>query len=541
MRRTWNMLWMSWMLTGAACAGELLYNGIRLPDAWPPQDIDPRDAAPMRVPYLESLPEAIPIDVGRQLFVDDFLIDHTDLQRQYHRPVKYAGNPVLKPETELELNRRGNAMACPKSGGVWWDPAEKLFKMWYGAGWNHTMCYATSRDGLAWDRPSLDVRPGTNQILPSGVRPASSAVVLDLGASDPLRRYALFMTSEPVGAKPGSSMTSADGVHWSDPTPTGVTHDRSTMFYNPFRKKWVYSLRSAYRGRSRDYWECDDFLAGAAWKPGEPVHWASADRLDLPDPDSRAAPQLYNLDAVAYESLMLGVYELYLAPPNTSAGLPKITELNFAYSRDGFHWHRPDRTAHIRAERRDVWDRGYVQSVGNVCCLLGDRLCFYYTGFQGNPEKLAKGRGNGALDRGATGVAFLRRDGFVSLDAGQRPGTLVTRPVRFGGSHLFVNLDAPRGELRAEVLAETGQPIAPFTAANCVPVTGDDTSLAVVWKDGDLASLRGRTVRFRFTLRRGSLYAFWVSRDASGRSDGYVAGGGPGFTGPTDTVGRTIR
>jgi len=40
-------------------------------------------------------------------------------------------------------------------------------------------------------------------------------------------------------------------------------------------------------------------------------------------------------------------------------------------------------------------------------------------------------------------------------------------------------------------------------------------------------------------LTNGSLDAFWVSRDESGRSDGYVAAGGPGYTGPTDTVGKT--
>jgi len=44
-------------------------------------------------------------------------------------------------------------------------------------------------------------------------------------------------------------------------------------------------------------------------------------------------------------------------------------------------------------------------------------------------------------------------------------------------------------------------------------------------------------VRFRFHLRNGALYAFWVSPDKSGASRGYVAAGGPGFTGPTDTVG----
>jgi hypothetical protein len=43
-----------------------------------------------------------------------------------------------------------------------------------------------------------------------------------------------------------------------------------------------------------------------------------------------------------------------------------------------------------------------------------------------------------------------------------------------------------------------------------------------------LASLAGKPVRFRFHLTNGRLYAFWVSRDESGRSDGYLAAGGPG-------------
>jgi len=53
----------------------------------------------------------------------------------------------------------------------------------------------------------------------------------------------------------------------------------------------------------------------------------------------------------------------------------------------------------------------------------------------------------------------------------------------------------------------------------------------------DIVIQHGKAVRFRFTLRQGALYSFWVSKDESGRSDGYVGGGGPGFTGMTDTVG----
>ena len=64
-----------------------------------------------------------------------------------------------------------------KSGGVWWDPYEKIFKMWYEAGWIHTIAYATSRDGLKWERPMLDVRPGSNQVLPLDLKPDSWTVV----------------------------------------------------------------------------------------------------------------------------------------------------------------------------------------------------------------------------------------------------------------------------------------------------------------------------------------------------------------------------
>jgi len=528
--------------------GELLYNGIRLPKAWPPRHLDPASNDPMPVPYLEFPPEVIPIDVGRQLFVDDFFIKSTDLERRYHKARKYDGNPVLRPETELELNGDRNAIACPKSGGIWWDPELQLFRMWYEAGWIHTICYATSRDGLHWDRPELDLQPGTNRIFDPAITPDSWAVFPDYDGGDPAARWKMYLRP-PGGHQPGLSMVSADGVHWSEPVESGLTGDRSTMFYNPFRKKWVYRLRSGVRGRSRHYWECDDFLAGAKWNDfsttwgdDTPVFWAAADRLDPPDPDVGQPAQPYNLDAVGYESLMLGIYQIHLGPPNNECmkqGLPKTTELNLAYSRDGFHWHRPDREPFIPASRRDVWDRGYVQSVDGLCLVRGDRLWFFYIGFQGDPNRRSDHWfHNGMYDRGATGVAFLRRDGFASMDAGRKSGMLTTRPLRFTGSKLFVNVDASQGELRAEMLDDSGEPIEPFTLQNCVSVRVDSTIEPVTWSGGDLSTLKDRPVRIRFTLQNGSLYSFWVSRDESGRSDGYVAGGGPGFTGPADTIGR---
>ncbi|MHC4238133.1 MAG: hypothetical protein ACYSSM_07850 [Planctomycetota bacterium] len=71
-------------LTSLVSAGEILYNGIELPEQWPPKyDKITRD--PMPVPYLDNVPDVIPIDVGRQLFVDDFLVEESTLSRTFHQ------------------------------------------------------------------------------------------------------------------------------------------------------------------------------------------------------------------------------------------------------------------------------------------------------------------------------------------------------------------------------------------------------------------------------------------------------------------------
>src|SRR5579871_6667954 len=69
--------------TVSGSQGETLYNGIRLPAVWPPHQTE-LPAVPIPPPYLTSPPEIIPIDVGRQLFVDDFLIAETTLERTFH-------------------------------------------------------------------------------------------------------------------------------------------------------------------------------------------------------------------------------------------------------------------------------------------------------------------------------------------------------------------------------------------------------------------------------------------------------------------------
>jgi len=540
-------------LTDSARAGETLYNGIELPDQWPPEK-DKLTLEVMEVPYLDAPPEVIRIDVGRQLFVDDFLIEESSMRRRFHLPKSHPANPVIRPDREWEN------YVLPYSGGVWHDPADGLCKMWYccrpgeiegrrGFRWG-PVCLATSLDGVNWDKPNMG--DGTNIVL--SVTRDSSTVWLDHDAADAKERFKYFAT-EYFSRQGDDSVwglvyrTSADGIHWSEPiAKKDIWGDRTTVFYNPFRKVWVLSQRTEGRGddptsigRSRSYLEAPtalDMVAEATYNEfeeveGKSVLWTGADKYDPRHPwvDSNNHAELYNLDAAPYESLMLGFFTIF-------QGDPRHKNLVLTgFSRDGFHWWRPDRRPFMYDERGEGWilnrrsgsgEPGVRQVTSNIqsaaggCIVVGDELYFYAMS---------------SANRGAN-LYVLRRDGFASMDAGGETETLTTRPVTFQGKHLFVNVDCPEGELKAEVLDEDGKVMEPFSLNNCVPVSSDKTLTQLNWQKKNLADLAGKPVRFRFHLRNGSLYAFWVSPDKSGASHGYIGAGGPGFTGPTDTVGK---
>ena len=510
-------------------SGELLYNGIRLPATWPPRE--PCTREPMTVPYLKHLPDVVPIDVGRQLFIDDFLVQATTLRRVLHQPEESAANPVVRPDqTWDKLGKAPSAMVF--SDGVWWDPAGQRFQMWYMGGLFRTTCYAESADGLHWQKPALDVETGTSVVV-RAVRD-SSTVWLDHHEKESRRRYKMLT----ISGFQYVLRESADGIHWSAPAATSPKcGDRSTIFYNPFRKVWVLSLRNWATPRARKYREHAELTKALAWTAGDLVPWVGADRLDPhhPDPQFRdIEPQLYNLDAVAYESVLLGLFSIWQGPENGTCNKLKIQKRNevlVGFSRDGFHWDRPDRRPFLAVNPvKDAWNWGNVQSAGGGCLVVGDKLYFYHSG-----RALCDEFWDG---NSSTGLAVLRRDGFASMDAGTSPGTLTTRPLAFHGKRLFVNAAVAGGTLQAELLDRDGKVIPPFSLANCVPVTADKTLQEVKFRGGeDLSSLAGRPVRVRFVLRNGSLYSFWVSPEESGASQGYVAAGGPGFSADVDDAG----
>jgi hypothetical protein len=513
-------------------SGETLYNGIVLPREWPPRRVLTTKAA--MPPYLIDPPTVIPIDVGRQLFVDDFLIERTTLQRVWHRPAYYEGNPIIAPDRPWEQPKDSedtDSAAMVFSDGVFWDPAAGAFRMWYMSGYRRATSCAISSDGIHWTKPVLDVVPGTNIVLNEGRD--STTIWRDPFDSNPAARFKMTLFSgNPI--TPLKLFDSPDGVHWTFRGKSGLTGDRTTFFYNPFRKRWVYSLRANLTpqgGRYRKYLEAKQFVSGAAWTDADPVPWVAADELDRPRPEMIGTqPEIYALDCVAYESVLLGLFSIWRGDV---LGRDKFNDVFTGFSRDGYHWTRLDRSPFLpMSDRKGDWNYGNVQTAGGCCTIVGDRLHFYVSGRSGVADTLQAGRC-------ATGLASLRRDGFCSMDPGPAPtagpGALTTRRVRFSGRALFVNADPRGGELRVEILDMLGRPIEQYSRDAAVPIRTDGTRHLVRWKTtDDVGALRDRIVQLRFFLSNGSIFSFWVSPSPEGRSRGYVAGGGPDFVGAID-------
>lgn len=540
------MILMAFALSSAAWAqtntGEILYNGIRLPEQWPPKYYVPSVRETQRMPYLEEGPQVIDINVGRQLFVDDFLIAETDLSQVCHKPRMYEGNPVLEGDKEWDY-RDGVPWGDTYSGGVWFDELDNKFKVWYRSGeyeyqGKTIACtgYAESLDGKHWTKPELDVVPGTNIIDTCHVDNCS--VWIDKQEKNPSRRFKSVAVNTTLGCK-FQLRYSADGIHWSDVVAYSDTiQDRSTVNYNPFRKKWVATLRCVVMTylRAKAYMEDDDLehllprihdvqatVDGDKVKSCGAVFWLCSDDQDYKHPVEEFQewePALYNFDATAYESITLGQYSIWRGPQNwicNEKKIQKLCEYCIGYSRDGFHFSRPDHSPFMESVQEEgAWNWGNMQpAIGNPC-IVGDSLYFYCGGHKRN-DVFWDGWTS-------TGLAILRRDGFVSMDAGADGGYLLSKPVVFDGKHLFVNATA--GLLSVSIIDSEGKVIRKSASLRNV----DSTRQLVRWKGlKGLGSLAGQPVRFRFEMTSGQLYSFWVSPWKTGESRGYLGGGGPGL------------
>jgi hypothetical protein len=117
------------------------------------------------------------------------------------------------------------------------------------------------------------------------------------------------------------------------------------------------------------------------------------------------------------------------------------------------------------------------------------------------------------LNNFAMALAKLRVDGFVSLKGGVEWGSVLTKPVVVEGRELRLNVDSWRGRVKVEILnADDGCPFPGYTLDESIAAIVDSIDQPMRWKEKeDVAELRGRTVRLRFSVLQAELYAFWFT------------------------------
>jgi hypothetical protein len=82
-------------------------------------------------------------------------------------------------------------------------------------------------------------------------------------------------------------------------------------------------------------------------------------------------------------------------------------------------------------------------------------------------------------------------------------------PVRVTGDRLLLNVDTGAlGEIRVGLRDETGRVIAGFSLEDCPPLQTNATGALVAWPQGNLATLKGKSVCLEIRMRRAKFYSF---------------------------------
>ena len=485
------------------------------------------------------------IDIGSrlELFVDDYLVDRlAGATLTLHRPSPQ--NVVLTFDRPWEGNCC-NYVSVIKDGDT--------YRMYYRAAqvdYTHgdmTMrhkaaAYAESRDGINWERPSLDIvefeGSKDNNLIWDGVGSTTFAVFLDANPDcEPDARFKAFGAGKSmlggswrkdlVEVKGLHVLKSADGVHWSMMTDDVVITDGA---FDSQNLAFWDTVRGEYREYHRDFHPGRDARGNAN---GRDIKTATTkDFLKWPDPawlnySPGRVSELYTNQVIPYyraPHIFLGFPTRYVDRGWTAStkALPQLeyrqlrassneregtamTDGMFMSSRDGLNFNvwpesfiRPglwDTGGWFYGDNYQNW--GLVETASH---LEGapDELSMYVTEAQERMEITERLRRH-----------TLRIDGFVSVNARLSGGELLTHPLVFEGGRLVLNFSSSiAGDIRVELQDSNGHALDGFGMDDCDEIYGDDLERTVSWNGGtDVSALAGQPVRLRFALSDADLYS----------------------------------
>lgn len=339
-------------------------------------------------------------------------------------PVKDPRNPLLPADQPWE-NATNNYYP-----NVHWDAEEKLWKLWYkdvladkeaiaqmdvpstvhDVGWY--LLYATSKDGLAWQRPALGLHKFGGKSDNNAVARdcPNVGVFKDSHDPDPARRYKMV---HDVGLGKPRARFSADGLHWSPAqemlgfnAQQGDTHNNA--FFDARSGKYLWFTKLYLGERLVTRLESADFL-----------HWKSSGVVLRSTLEEGRTHQTYALTVFPYGNIYLGYLMMY------HLGTGRTVDCELAWSHDSVHWQRVQPgTPFLKLGPKDSYDGGCIYAQAGPPVKQDGQILLYYGG---SPTIHLGWKRSGSLC-----LARLREDGFAAYEAVDKtkPAIVTTSPLQ---------------------------------------------------------------------------------------------------------------
>jgi hypothetical protein len=482
--------------------------------------------------------------------VDDRLVEDTlVLRRTLGKPYLKKREPVIDPGQSF--------------GSVLRDK-DGLWRMWYitfqtrdpskdlvGCATPQRIAY--SRDGIEWERPSLGLvsEGGSRQnniILGEKQRDRNGRYLTGYGGVSSFcvidnethphpctrARFTALYTAYPVDSIGGILMAhSDDGLEWTaypenavfpggQDTQNILIHDPRIGKYVCYHRPMIYCGVANHANRKMARCESDDLVR---WTPGRVVL----------DTDERDAPAWEFFDEPGMRGMRGRVMQFQGMTPWISNGCYLALawmydsrvgtfDLELVHSPDGVHWQREAlREPFIKHGFPDGFRGKLPVPNGTAPIFVGDEEYFYVSSSpHGHHEVALADTGKGSaedrrklLETTSIYLLAVKRDRWVSYDAGEREGELLTTPIEWkGGGSLRLNASIEAGgSIRVEIEDRWSRSVKDFHLDEIPPINGplDAVDHVVPFGPGPKTIMvipQVGPIRFRFWLKKAKLYGW---------------------------------
>ncbi len=475
------------------------------------------------------------------LFVDDnAILYRSGTRRILQQPKRHVANPMISETKPWEV-----AIGyCT----VYRDIRTGLHQCWYQAySGNHAndptrrvvVCYATSNDGVVWEKPNLGLFDyngdhNTNIVLVgNGGRSVNygASVLVDHRDSDTEKRYKMaYWDFVNIAGRqvPGLCIAfSRDGIHWvkqskgpllqgayGDPTQPPLSaesqgepptrpaiSDVIDLMWDSRRDSFViYSKTWIDAPDGRRFWK----RAIIRTESKDFIHWSTPQLIIVPD-DSDSG-QIHGASVFYLHGVYLAMLQRLDLGGFDRGGTGNMPA-ELALSRDGIHWNRSFQDEMFLPVTGDgeTFDAGCLWT-SSTPIHLPEEIRFYYGAYPG---------WNSDLENDSTGIglAILPRDRFAAIEPTDAIAQVTLKSIELRNvKRITINADATDGDVRVELLTAEGYRVAGYTRDQSAIITGNSFRHPVNWKDKAMTNLAAGRYQLRLHLKTAARCALTIQR-----------------------------